>query len=270
MPTLRISIYGIACLVDARKNASGQRIDPFEKRVLLPTDTIFDDSNPPHVPFVEIAELDLFNQPGTIPGLSDRYTRNNIAYRRFELYGQRLYVENVDTTQGWSVSSSLYDYRIIKMKEVLPWLDDRPRDECFDVDPSPELISGYFDISYGHLSIGNLDSMYTSFTKNTSWKRRRLAVASTLEIEVTGTLPMLRIEDVNQNQGTGTLVRLNSDTAGISIGNLPKDNLEGRERDNFTHDFWIFYKLARQEPVDPPLPTRPGGLQISCSNTNWP
>lgn len=272
MPTLRISIFGISCLADRRLNAQGNPIDTFQKRVLLPTDTFADATHPPHIPFVEIAELDLYNQPGTIPGLSERYIRNGVAYRRFELYGHRLWIENVDTTQGWSVSP-VYDCRVAKMKQVLPTLDDRPDSACYRSDPPAELVSGYFDITYGSLGVGAIDAAYTSFapTPPNTWPRRRLAIASVLDLEVTGTYPSFRIDPVTATPGSGTLVRLQTDTVGISMGNLPLSDLTGQpSTDDPPHDFQMFYNLATTYPVDPPLPTRPGGLDIACSNTNWP
>lgn len=270
MQTLRIEIFGIACFADQRIDGQGQIIDPFQKRVLLPTDNLtFVDGEPPHIPYVEIAELDLVNQPGTIPGLSDRYVRDSVAYRRFELTEHRIVLEDVDPGQGWDVADA-YNYRVVKMKEVLPTLDDHPNDKCFYASPPSNLIAGYFDISYGRLNIGDIDSADTAFT-NSSWPKRRLAVSSLLEINVTGAYPAFRIHNVNQNPSVGTLVRLKTTNAGISIGNLPEDILLGGSRDHFTRDFKMFYALAKT-PVgpNPPLPTRPAALQLACSNTNWP
>jgi hypothetical protein len=270
MLTLRINITGISCLVDGR--TTGRTLDTFEKRVLLPTDTIFDSDHPPHIPYLEIAELDLVNQPGTIVGLSERYVRNGVPYRRFELYGHRVWVDGVDEDQAWQVTS-LYDCKVIKMKEVAPALSAQPQAACFDTFPPAELVSGTFDISYGHLTVGDIDPQYTSFPKTFSWVPRRLAVNSTLDLRVTTSQPRILIAHSSQ-PNLPTLVRLKAETVGFSIGNLPLLDiapvLGQKSKDDFPHDFRMFYKLAESEPTDPPLPDRPQGLQIACSNTNWP
>lgn len=280
MPTLRISVFGIACFADGRIDDQGTPIDNFQKRILLPTDRIFNDHFPPHIPYVEIAELDFFNQPGTIPGLSDPYVRDHVMYRRFELTEHRISLQNVDTSQGWTVSDA-YRYRVVQMRQILPTLDPHPKEECFYDRPPSDLISGHFDVSHGDLDIGDVDELYTSFEQDgepIDWEPRRLAIASVLRIKVTGLYPMFRVESVHQEPGTGPLVRLKANNTGISMGNLtlrslaPQglENNETNEEEDFTHGFRMFYLLAADEPTNPPLPVRTAGLQIACSNTNWP
>ena len=267
MNPLRISIYGISCLADPRKDAQGQPIDGFRKRVLLPTDTISDVHHPPHIPYVEIAEVDLDDDPSTVRGLSPRYSREGVVYRRFELSGHRVSIETLDVNQDWSVSP-LYDFRVPKMKHVLPTLADSPKADCFLANPPASLIAGYFDITVGRLTTSDVDGEYTSFFPQHSWPHRRLARAAVLEVNVTS--PTVRIEDASVPPVV-TLIRLKADAAGISVGNLPVSDLSGcQTTDDPSHDFKMFYKLANPEPVNPPLPARPGGVNISCSNTNWP
>lgn len=266
MATLRISIYGISCLADAPQQAAG-----FHKRLLLPTDNIADANHPPHIAFVEVAELDFYNQPGTIPGLSDPYNRDGITYRRFELYGKRFRIENVNSSQGWEVSS-LFNFRIPKMKLVLPSLSDHPRDVCFDQSPPANLVSAHFDMTYGRLTVGDIDAQYTAFNPTYQWPRRRLAVAAVLELDVSDTIPMFVIEDVSQPPGVGgTVVRLKPDVSGIAIGNLPLSDLTGQtSTDDPEHDFLMFYNLADPVPANPPVPSRPAGLDVACTPTGWP
>ena len=268
MTILRISIFGISCLADPRTG------DAFKKRVLLPTDTIWDPQHPPHIPYVEVAEDDFYSNPSTIPGLSDPYERNDVVYRRFELYGHRLWIDDIVTSQGWWVSP-LFDLRVPKMRKVLPYLYDHPNAVCFDRNPPTSLISGYFDISYGRLSIGEIDDPYTIFYPPKEWPDRRLAVSSVLELEVDNVLPEFRIEEASLPPGTGPVrVRLKPEAVGISIGNLPVSDLAPQQgvpsTDDPSHDFMMFYKLADPEPPNPPLPTRQTGLEVSCTNTNWP
>jgi hypothetical protein len=272
MTTLQISIFGISCLADPRLDGLGTPIDGFKKRVLLPTDTISDASHPPHIPYVEIAVGDFYTNPDTISGLTREYTRDGGTYRRFELYGQRLWIDDIDTTQDWWVSP-LFDYRVAKMKLVLPTLDPNPNYRCFDQVPPKELVSGYFDINnYGRLTVGKIDPQYTLFNPTKSWPRRRLAVSAVLELAVTSALPQFRIEYFGETPGGGTnVVRLKQDAAGISIGNLPLSDLTGSpSTDDPSHDFQMFYKLAYQEPSNPPLPLRQHGIDVACSPTGWP
>lgn|GEM_PF-4856259 len=272
MTTLQISVFGISCFAEPRRDGQGNPIDAFKKRLLLPTDTISDTAHPPHIPFVEILENDFYTNPSTIPGLSSQYTRDGGVYRRFELYGQRLWIDNIDTTQGWSVSP-LFDDRVAKMRRVLPTLNPNPNYRCFDQSPPPDLVSGYFDINYGRLTVGKIDPLFMTFNPTNLWPSRRLAVAAVLELAVTSALPQFRIEYNGETPGGGTnVIRLKQDATGIAIGNLPPKDLTGTKptTDDPSHDFLMFYKLADPVPSGPPLPIRGHGIDVACSPTGWP
>lgn len=262
--TLDVLIVGISCL------ANGQDPEVLQKRVLFPTDNLWYPSHEPHVAFLEIEEGDLLNDPGTIVGLSERYTRYGRNYRRFELNGHRISIDNVDPAQGFTVKDP-YEKHVPQMIKVQPALSLYPREECYDDKPPTSLIAGHFDINYGVLTVRRVTPYELEFLPEppNTWPDGHYAVSAELSVKVNESAVVIRVE--NLANGFVSPVRLKPTAREVTIGNVTTSVLLGDYGgDDLPHDFRLFYNLA-EEPVDPiVVPNQPLGIETACIPVNWP
>jgi hypothetical protein len=261
---ITVQILGTICLVNAPTETF-----PFKKRLVLPFDKSLDPEDQ-HIPFVEFLEKDI----GGGSNLSSIYQRpknkGEIDYRRFNLAGHVVEIENV-VADPFVVKQS-YDKHIPKMKQVATSLDPKPRKDCFDNEPKdPTLIAGFFDVSWGTLKAAMpLYEYFTRFEISTGHVVHTVHSAKFSEL-------LIRVETpikVNFKRGGTTItIPLKDDTDVISIGNLPLDMIEGYGGgDDVRHHFGLYYELADpiNKPADPPLPKEFALVVNACSNTNWP
>jgi hypothetical protein len=262
--TLDVLIVGISCIANAPDGAA------IKKRVLFPTDNLWYPLLSPHLGFVEIEEGDLLYNPGTILGLSERYTRFGRSYRRFELSRHKITIDDIDPTQGYTVNDAYGDH-VPQMLKVQPNLSEYPRPECYLDEPPASLVTGHFDITYGVLDVGRVASKQSEFkpTPPNTWPIGYPAISVQLRIKINAAMPTIRV----QNLDTGIVsVAVLKPTAGeISIGNLSAPVLAGDlDSDDPPHDFKLFYNLAETD-VDPkPVPNKPQGIETACTPVNWP
>jgi caspase domain-containing protein len=262
--TLDVLIVGISCIAKGRGPRARQ-----QKRVLFPTDNLWYPSHEPHVAFLELEEDDLLNDPGTIVGLSERYTRYGRNYRRFELNGHRISIDNIDTAQGFT-EKDLYKKHVPPMTHVQPDLSEYPKQECYDDKPPASLIAGYFDISYGILSVRRVAAyeLYFSPKPPTLVEAGYFAVSAQLSVKVNDPAPVIRVE--NLANGFVSPVRLKPTAREITIGNLTPSALLGDYDDDLPHDFKLFYNLG-EAPVDPMVvPNKTIGIETACIPVGWP
>ncbi|HEV7429310.1 MAG TPA: caspase family protein [Thermoanaerobaculia bacterium] len=262
--TLDVLIVGISCIAKV-----GEEDVP--RRVLFPTDNLWYPSYEPHVAFLEIEEEDLLSEPGTIIGLSERYSRYGRNYRRFELNGHRISIDNIDSEQGFT-EKDLYKNHVPQMKLVQPALSQYPKQQCYDDKPPTSLIAGYFDINYGILSVRRVAPYKLEFLPKASTLMLPgyFAVSAQLSVKVNGPAPVVILVE-NLANGIVSPVRLKPTAREITIGNLTTSVLLGNSGgDDLPHDFELFYNLAG-EPV-PPLvvPSQAQGLETACIPVGWP
>jgi hypothetical protein len=262
--TLDVLILGISCIANPRTGGA------LKKRVLFPTDNLWYPSRPPHVGFLEVEEGDLLNDPGTIVGLSERYTRFGRNYRRFELTSHKITIDNIDTAQGFS-DNDAYRNHVPQMKKVQPALSMYPKEKCYLPKPPADLVAGYFDITYGNLGVRRVSSYlsYFSPTPPNTWPPGYYAISPQLTLKINDVAPTIRVE--NLDTGFVSVLRLKPTVTEISIGNLTAPTLTGyTKQDDPPHDFKLFYNLA-EEHVDPePVPSRPLGIETACLPVGWP
>jgi hypothetical protein len=261
--TLDVLILGISCFADARPG------DAFKKRVLFPTDDLWYPSHSPHLAFLEVEEGDLLNDPGTIVGLSERYTRFGRIYRRFELTSHKITIDKIETQP--LVETSAYHDHVPQMTMVQPALSKFPKAGCYLAKPPADLVAGYFDITYGVLGVRRVASYLSYFSPEppNTWPRGYYAISPQLTLKINDVAPTIRVE--NLDNGFVSVVRLKPTATEISIGNLTAPTLAGDTKaDDPPHDFKLFYNLA-ETPVDPmPVPSKPIGIETACIPVNWP
>lgn len=263
--TLDVLILGISCI------ANPQTGGPLPKRVLFPTDNLWYPSHPPHVAFLEVEEEDLLYDPGTIGGLSERYTRFGRYYRRFELSSHKITIDNIDTTQGF-YEKSVYRDHVPKMKNVQPDLSTYPKADCYLEKPPADLIAGYFDIAYGILGVRRVASYLSYFSPPpppNTLPNGYFAISPQLRVKINDEAPTIRV--TNLDTGYVSKLILKPTATEISIGNLTAPTLAGyTKEDDPPHDSKLFYNLA-VTPVDPmPVPSKPQGIETACIPVGWP
>jgi hypothetical protein len=260
---LDVLIVGISCI------AKGGEQEVPKKRVLFPTDNLWYPSYEPHVAFLEIEEEDLLNDPGTIVGLSERYSRYGRNYRRFELNGHRISIDNINSEQGFT-ETDLYKKHVPQMTLVQPALSQYPKQQCYDDKPPTSLIAGYFDINYGILSVRRVAPYKLEFLPKASTLMEPgfFAVSAQLSVKVNEPAPVISVE--NLANGIVSPVRLKPTAREITIGNLTAKVLLGDySGDDLPHDFELFYNLA--EPVTPlVVPGQAQGIETACIPVGWP
>ena len=260
--TLDVLIVGISCIAKF-----GEEDVP--RRVLFPTDNLWYPSYEPHVAFLEVEEADLLRDPGTIVGLSERYSRYGTNYRRFELNGHRISIDNIDSAQGFT-EKDLYKQHVPQMTLVQPALSEYPKQKCYDDKPPTSLIAGYFDIKYGILSVRRVAPYKLKFLpqESTHMVPGYFAVSAQLSVKVTEPAAVILVE--NLANGFISPILLRPTAREITIGNLPTKVLLGNSGgDNLPHDFELFYNLA--EPVTPHVvPNQAQGIETACIPVGWP
>src|SRR5687768_957365 len=93
MSILTVRFIGIFCVIDKpSRNGKGNGA----KRVVLPVDSRFRDRlDGPHLPYIEV---EVFDAPRISGRFADdkTYARDRVAYRRFQLSGDKITIENED------------------------------------------------------------------------------------------------------------------------------------------------------------------------------
>ncbi len=269
MRAITVRIQGTACLVDRRSSSA----DPFQKRVILPFDDVYDPSKPEqrHIPYVEFPDTPIKSGKSN---LSDTYKRTGskglLDYRRYELSNHVISIENVHDGTALTVMQSYSDHVPQMKNKVLPGLDDRPRDECFDAAPDGAIMTGFFDISHGILKAGTYFEFVTRFVRK-SGQVTGYKVQTPVFVEL---LVPITSEDLVVTMTAGeVVVRVVMDSTAdlITIGNQPeKDILGTGSGEDVAHHFLMYYNLADDPPSDPVLPVKEADPVNGCSNTNWP
>jgi hypothetical protein len=261
---LTLHFKGTCCIVDGRES------DPFVKRVVMPRDTQYAAlGEEPHVPYVEIEAGDL-GDATIVPAKS--YTRGEgalaVAYHRFELDAERVSIANVVPGNSLIVVPTL-DERIPKMTLVCPDCPPRPRGECLDAVPPPDLVAACFDIHTGYLNTGLLELQPTTFDEGSNWPSRRLAHWVRLDVPVQGDSASIVLEKYD---GSGMrTIPLKPDASTVTIGSGRDEDIEDRATgSNRREHFDLYYSLGENLPAFRPRPTIPMSAIRACAPTTWP
>src|SRR5947207_14717625 len=116
MSTLTIRFAGICCFLDPRNQKN-----KFVKRVLVPVDNHVHDPDRidgPHIPYIEFDILDRPQVDGDFLAHAT-YSRDGVAYRRYQLSGDRITITNAVAPNPSRLNVlSTYDERVPKMAVV--------------------------------------------------------------------------------------------------------------------------------------------------------
>jgi hypothetical protein len=263
MKTLKVRIVGICCLVDVNNGSP-------TKRVILPYDDMGHTET--HIPFVEVAEGDVFTWTGLAPTSVYQHFNGSVNYLRWELAGHQVSFDTVDVTAPNLWQTYSYEQHVPSLKRVCPSLRSYPVNDCFIESPSPELIAGYFDIYKGSLDAGPLEEFFTSFDPERNWPpgRGTQSVDLTLPVHEGGVVISINSFDTSDAHDARIILKAEAET--VRIGNLLLDDLTGsRPFDSDTSDhFMLYYNLADPwPPAEMPLPVKSLAPVNACSPTRW-
>jgi hypothetical protein len=255
---------GLSCLSDAPTD-----VTDFKKRVLFPTDDQWTGARGPHVGIVEFKDEDLIDLPSTIPRLSAPYLRGETKYRRIQLNGHRITVDNIIGDYKEDISE--YRAHVPRMTMMQQDLPLRPRAECFLPSVPAWLISGYFDITKGFLTIKKAASYLSKILPKppNTFPDGYYAIDVLLRMTISSGAPVVRVEDVVT--GDLSLVRLKPTAQQIRVGNYTAATILGDETgEDPPADAKLFYKLSAVDVNPKPTPTKPTGIEAICIPVNWP
>lgn len=270
MRTITIRIAGTCCFVDRDTSSRS-----FLKRLVLPYDTLSTGPTDRHIPYVEFADDDIKSAEG-LGNAYPHYVQQPdgtfkplpILYRRFELSGHVVAIQNTDMGSPVLNVLTSFDLRVPKMKRVHDALDQHPRPECFAAAPSAGLISGFFDISKGILKAGTLYDFVTKFVR-AHQTIVRVQTPKFIELLLPITTPEVTLTITKATKTFTIVLKDTADT--ITIGNQPEADITGKgSGDDMTHHFNLYYNLATTKPADPTLPEVDADPVASCTGTNWP
>lgn len=217
-----------------------------------------------HVSYIEVFTNDVVETANPDFTFSTPYTRENGSYQFVQVNDAKIELLNI-TSSTFSVTKS-YDQRIPKLRDVEP--------RFTAVKPSllqPQIASGevaaYFDITVGELSAGASQYFRTVFDPQRNWPVRHLGQWVQLDVEVSGSVPVLRVTSLADN--TQRLLTLRDGADLITIGNQTLFDIQGIP--GMSGHFVHFYDLSDTTLTAPlPAPKNSAGLGIGCSDTNWP
>ena len=264
MREITLRIIGTVCFVDGRQE------DSFEKRLILPVDTIVAKPTEKHIPYMEFPVARIKSGANLSSVYQHPIKLGQIDYRRFELAGHVISIANVDANVPFLVSASYADH-VANMHTVAPTLDPTPRQECFALTPDPSLIAGFLDIANGTLQAGPLYEFITHFQDSAGRETTQLQTSEYVDLVFGITSPDLEVTFTGP--GSSVTIVLDELANLITLGNRPEEDISGAgSGDDITHHFHLYYKLADplNYPSDPPLPLKTADPINSCTVTNWP
>jgi hypothetical protein len=193
------------------------------------------------------------------------YPRENSSYQRTEFRNAKIELLNVVTPPP-TVTLPSFAQRVPKLTEVEPQFTAVLSDLLDPTIPSGA-VAAYFDITTGVLSSGPSEHFRTVFVPPHLWPLRHLGQWVQLDVEVNGTVPVLRVTDLSD--GTSRDLTLKDGADLVTIGNQTLLDILGKPMD--TGHFIHYYDLSAT-PIIPPVaePKMGQGLGVGCSNTQWP
>jgi hypothetical protein len=268
--SIDVTFKGICCFVDARNGN-----DPFTKRVVMPYDNLFS-GNHHHITFLEVAEDHIDSISGVEPKVKTSHDGGGVPFWRWELSGHSVAFLTADTKPPLDVTPS-YDYHVPQMYNLVSSdLEKNPRDECFSLQPPPDVIAGFVDLKWGTLTAGPLEKASTFFENkagdHSPWGLRRTPLFAVHQLPLSAPSAVIHLARYANLPPYDTVIRLKAG-ASVTIGNaMEADILEAGSGNNPSDHFLLYYKLARPGtgPTDPPLPKSTTVPINACSVTNWP
>jgi len=253
MPTVTIRFDGICCHI----NPPGGSPITVKRRAVLP-----DIHN--HVRYIEVYTNDIDSAANPDFTFTSQYPRFNDSFRHVPIGNVKIELLNITSTTFQVLPS--FDQRIPRLRDVEPRFNAVKQALLKPTISASENVS-YFDMNVGVLSSGPSEGFRTVFDPPRNWPVRHLGQWAQLDVEVSGTAPMLRVTDLQS--GTVRQLVLKDGADLITIGNQTLLDIHGQAgaSGHFVH----YYDLADPRPANPvPEPKIGLGLGIGCSDSQWP
>jgi len=259
MSTVTILFEGLCCHVE-RPAAGGFTA---ERRTILPI------TKPPHphIPYIEMFDADIKEAANSDFTFSKPYPRGNLICRYVKLNDVRIELLNITSTSPSEVLSS-FRQRIPTLQGVEPNFA-KINPALLNQTIGPGLVAAYFDMSAGILSSGPSESFRTEFVPPHHWPKKHLGQWAQLDVEISGTRPVLRVTDLAAPFKERVLT-LEDGADVITIGNQVEGDIQGSPLGVGGH-FETFYSLSASPLTNPPKPkVTTMGLGVGCSNSTFP
>jgi hypothetical protein len=211
--------------------------DTFYKRAVLSRSR--PDSKNRHTGYVEIETADLAFADFTP---EPPYVRGFTEYVKFDLDGDEIIIDPVDPSLPFFEADNFLEL-VPSAARVAPSLDLDLNPECFD--PKGDLISGYYDMPAGILVAGEREQIATRFTPQGDWPKQRNAFWTQLLVRTKpGAPPTITLRSLRN--GTKRTIQLRMNTAAITIGNQPPEEIAGNPHPTLPtrEHFALHYRLA--------------------------
>jgi hypothetical protein len=238
------------------------------KRVVLPND-VLENGDKRHLAYVEFPDAHITAGQQYLSTPYRHGLTGQIYYRRFDLVGHTIRVENsASTTPG---TAGPYENHVPKMSAVHPGLYPQPRPEAFVTPPNPLLIAGAMNLNSGVLVAGILYEFVTVFENAHLGETARVQTPEYVDLIVPINTDDITVSFDDGTQLVQVVVGPGADL--VTVGNQPLADIEQTgSGDDVAHHFRLYYNLGKPGTImpNPPLPRRITDPVNSCTVTNWP